>query len=136
MAKSAFQKMFQTDRNLEEEGVIVDFGQGVKVKVARMQSERSRAVRRRLEKPYRKRFQQNDVPDDVMENILICQMAEGIILGWEGVTDEEGHPLECTEGNIKKVLTKFPDFKDAVAQASMTRETFMQEEAEEDLKNS
>lgn len=133
---SPFQKMFQTNRDLEEEGVVVDFGEGIKVKVARIQSDRSRAVRRRLEKPYRKRFQNNDLPEDVAENILVCQMAEAIILGWEGVTDRNGNPLECTEGNIKKVLTDFPDFRDAVLQASIARETFLESEQEEDLKNS
>ena len=55
---------------MEEEGVWVDFGQGLEVKIRRSDSRRSREVFRRLYKPYRKMEEAgNAIPHD--DEILI-----------------------------------------------------------------
>jgi hypothetical protein len=61
---------YNTDRGLEEEGVWVDFGDGVKVQVRRLTSKKSREYRRKLDKPYTAQFRNREMPDDLQEKLL------------------------------------------------------------------
>lgn len=131
---SKFYDRYKTDKKLEEEGQWVDFGDGVKVKVARLNSERSLAVRRKLEKPYSKI--RGSIPEDIQEEILTKQVAEAIIIAWEGVSDENGKEIECTYENKVKILKDFKDFRFDVVTASVEAETFKAKQNEEVLKNS
>lgn len=131
---SKFYDRYKTDKKLEEEGQWVDFGDGVKVKIARLNSERSLAARRKLEKPYSKI--RGSIPEDIQEEILTKQVAEAVIIAWEGVTDEAGKEIECTYENRIKILKEFKDFRFDVVTASVEAETFKAKQVEEATKNS
>lgn len=131
---TTFYARYKTDKKLEEEGQWVDFGDGVKVKVARLNSERSIAARRKLEKPYSKI--RGSIPESIQEEILTKQVAEAVIIAWEGVTDERGKEIECTYENKVKILNEFKDFRFDVVTASVEAETFKAQQIEEISKNS
>lgn len=135
---AGFLDRYATDRNLEEEGVWVDYGDGLKVKVRRLSSKHSRETRRKLEKPYSSQFRNRDMPDSLQEELLNKQMAQSIVVAWEGVPnpDKEGELLECTPENILMMVTKFPDFRDDILTAAMERTTFEKEQRKEAEKNS
>lgn len=135
---NSFLSRYATNKNLEEDGVAVDFGDGIEVTIRRLNSAKSREVRRRLEKPYTKGFRGQDMPESLQEELLNKQIAEAIIVDWKGVPDPD-HPkqmLPCNPENILKVITRFPDFRDDIIAASMERATFQQEALKEAEGNS
>lgn len=135
---ASFLDRYKTDKNLEENGVWVDYSDGVRVQLRRLNSAKSRETRRRLEKPYTKGFRGQDMPESLQEELLNKQLAEAIVMDWEGVPDPENpsQMLPCTPENVLKVVIAFPDFRDDIIAASMERATFQQEQLKEAEKNS
>lgn len=134
----SFLERYKTDKNLEESGVWVDYGDGIEVCVRRMNSAKSRETRRRLEKPYTKGFRGQDMPESLQEELMNKQLAEAIVVDWKGIPDpeNEGKMLPCTPENVLKMVSTFPDFRDDIMAASMERATFQQEQLKEAEKNS
>src|SRR5688572_25956454 len=118
---SKFLERYATNKNLEESGVWVDYGDGVEVQIRRMNSAKSRETRRRLEKPYTKGFRGQDMPESLQEELLNRQLAEAIVVDWKGVPDPDNpeQMLPCTPENVLKVVTAFPDFRDDIVTASI-----------------
>lgn len=135
---AGFKDRYATDRSLEEEGVWVDYGDGLKVKVRRLNSKHSRETRRKLEKPYAAQFRNRDMPESLQEELLNKQVAKAIVVDWEGVEnpDKEGEQLPCTEENVLRMITEFPDFRDDILTAAMERTTFEKEQRKAAEKNS
>lgn len=136
-----FLQRYSTDKTAEEDGQWVDFGDGIEVKLRRLNSVKSRDTRRKLEKPYAKQFRNQDMPDSVSEMILNNQLAKAIVVDWKGIPDpeDESKPLPCTEENVLKIVQDYPDFREEILQASMERATFQKEElaaAEKNYKSS
>ncbi len=128
---STFAERYQTDRSLEEEGAWVDLGDGIKIRIARIQSQRARRVLARLYRPY-DNLRQNGrkVPESIQDKITRQWIAEGILIDWEGVTDAEGEPVPFTAENALEVFEAFPDFLDEVVYFSREQETFRAERLE------
>lgn len=136
---------YNTDRKAEEDGQWVDFGDGIKVKVRRLNSKHSRDTRRKLEKPYQAQFRAREMPDNLQEELLNKQMAQSIVVDWEGVDDpyaEAGKDgsmpaFACTPENVQKLVSDpdFKDFREDILTAAMTRETFEKEAREDARKN-
>lgn len=141
---SKFFDRYSTNRKAEEDGQWVDFGDGVKVKVRRLNSAKSKETRRRLEKPYKNQFRAGvDFPDSLQEELMNKQLAEAIIVDWEGVPElnDKGQPIEgkfaeCTPENVLRMVAMFPDFREDVVTASMERATFQNEVRKENEGNS
>ena len=132
---SSFLERYKTNKSFEEEGIWVDFGGGVKVRLTRASSNRSREVRRRLERQHARKMRNQDIPPEIMEKLLIEQLAQAIVLDWDGVTDLSGNSVPCDEQHRRQVFTDFPDFREDVMSASLTKETFLDEVREEELGN-
>ena len=131
---SEFQKRFRTNPKLAEEGVWVDFGGGIRVKIARFSSKKSMGARRRLEKPYRGvSARTGNLPPDLAEKITIEQMAEAIVLDWEGVSYREQENFPYSVENALTILSdpEYADFKDQCASVSLDAEPFRDPENEE-----
>lgn len=128
---SAFMNRYKTDKDLEENGVWVDFGDGIQVKIRRANSKASRDCRAKLEKPYAGQFRNREMPQSLQDEILIKQLSQSIILDWKGVpdpTDEKGERmLPCNEENIVKMMTQFPDFREDILTAAVAQATFQRE---------
>ena len=128
---SKFAERYQTDKTLEEDGAWVDLGDGIKIKVARIQSQRARRVLMRLYRPYENLRQSGrKVPEAVQEKITRQWLAEGVLLDWEGVTDAEGKAIAFSVDHALQVFEAFPDFLDEVAFFSREQETFRAERLE------
>lgn len=126
----SFFDRYATDKSMEEEGTWVDYGDGLKVQVRRLNSTKSRDVRRKLEKPYVKQFRGQDMPDSIQEQLLNNQIAKAIVVSWEGVPnpDNPKEKLPCSEENVMMMITRYPDFRDDILAASMERATFQKED--------
>lgn len=127
-------KQYKTDTSLEEDGISIEFD-GFSVTIRRASSKTSMDVRKRLEAPYVKVMRGRDLPPKLAEEILIKHLAEGIIVDWEGVTDESGKTLEATTENKIKVLTDLPDFRAELIGLAIERDLFKAEQDEDSVKN-
>lgn len=133
-----FLSRYTTDKSAEEDGQWVDYGDGLEVKLRRLNSVKSREVRRKLEKPYAKQFRGQDMPDSISEMILNNQLAKAIVVDWKGVPNPEDaeKPLPCTEENVLRMVQDYPDFREDILAAAMERATFQKEELAAAEKNS
>ena len=129
---SNFLSRYNTDANLEENGVWVDFGDGIEVMVVRTNSKEAQKLKAKLERPYRKLSQ---VPDDVQEAIYEKMIAQAVIKDWKGVTDAKGKEIPYSGEAALEILKKFKDFRDDIIMAASELETFRQIEMEQQEKN-
>ena len=130
-------KKFKTDPKIEEKGVWIDYGDGVKVKIARAGGANAafkKAVERHARK-YRHQLRTGLMPADKADAVLREVFADTVILDWEGVTDEDGNVLEFTRENVVKVLEDLPDFFQDLQEQASNIELFKAEVLEKDLKN-
>lgn len=127
-----FLSKYKTDKDAETNGVWVEVDNGVELKVARINNDKAREERRRLEKPYRNFA--NGAPEHVQEDILRKVVSKHVLLDWKGVTDDDGKPLTFSAETAEKLFKEFPDFLNDVLNLSMARETFAAE-ATEAVKN-
>lgn len=137
---AGFFERYNTDRNLEEEGVWVDYGDGVMVKLRRLNSKHSREVRRKLEKPYTAQFRAREMPDSLQEQLLNKQLSESIVVDWKGVPnpDKPEEELPCTPDNVLKMVSneQFKDFREDILTAAMSQTAFEKETRKDAEKNS
>lgn len=125
-----FMDRYSTDKDAEEQGQWIDYGDGLKVKLRRLNCTKSREVRRKLEKPYAKQFRNTEMPESILEMLLNNQLAKAVVVDWEGVPNpnKPSEQLPCTEENVLRMIQDFPDFRDDILTASMERATFQKED--------
>ena len=112
-------KMFKTDQNLATQGIWLDYG-GFKILVA-YAGETNTNYRRVLAskmRPYLRQLKMGTLSDEKAHALYTEVYAESVILGWEGMEDEEGKKLPFTKENVIKVMNDLPAlFRDIEAQA-------------------
>ena len=74
--------------------------------------------------------------DDKLTEILILATARHILLDWKGIKDEKEKDIKYSEQNAVALLTKYPDFRDIVADLANDSSLFKEEEEKEIVKNS
>lgn len=135
-----FAERFFTDHAMEEEGVWVDFGQGLEVKIRRSDSRRSREVFRRLYKPYRKMEEAgNAIPHDAEILIRAKWTAQALVADWKGVTDRKGKTVKFDPDNLQPavdLLVDTRDFQKLINDFADEQETFRAASVEDAAKNS
>jgi hypothetical protein len=136
MALSKLMKRFSTDEDREENGRWVDFGEGLRIKVRRVKSKKSMEIRKDLERPFVDQIRRGPLPDAVAEEMLVNQIARGIIADWEGVELEDGVLLPYTAKNAYDVLKALPELRDSVLQISIDAENYRLRTDEDAEKNS
>ena len=128
--------VFRTDKALEKEGIVLDYGD-FKIKVARAGGSNAafqKALTSKI-RPYKRQLDAGTIPDDVAEKLFLEVYAESVVLGWEGVTDEDGKPLPFSKENAVKLFSDLPDlFRDVQNQAAAIS-NFRAEVTEDTIKN-
>ena len=128
--------VFRTDKTLEKEGIVLDYGD-FKIKVARAGGSNAafqKALTSKI-RPYKRQIDAGTIPDDVAEKLFLDVYAESVVLGWEGVTDENGNPLPFSKENAVKLFSDLPDlFRDVQNQAAAIS-NFRAEVTEDTIKN-
>lgn len=120
----SFLKKYKTNQDAEKNGVWVEVDDGVELKVARLNNDNAREMRRKLEKPYRN-FP--TIPDHVQEGILRTVVAKTVLVDWKGITDDDGEAIPYSTEAAEKLFTDLPDFLSDVVSLSLARETFQTE---------
>lgn len=109
---------FETSKDLEKDGVILDLGQGVEIVVARagLGNPRFDLAQRRISAPLRAQLLRGDIDTAVARKMTIDIYAEAVVLGWKNVTDRDGNDLPFTRENVVRVLTDLPDVFESIVQ--------------------
>ena len=134
--------VFETNKNLETEGVWIDYELEGKVafsiKIARAGGNNIDYLKslETIGKKFNLQLK-NDTLDALSANKLMMEVyAEVIVKDWKNIKDKSGKELKCNKENIIMLFEKLPDFyKDIVEQAQKIA-TFRQKEQEENLGNS
>lgn len=133
---------FKTDGNVENEGVVLEYGinkagKTISIRIARAGGANTKFAKlmEHKVKPYRRQIQNESMDPALAEKIAKEVYAETVVLGWENVEDEHGKELEFTVENVIKLFTDLPDlYTDIQSQAQRTA-LFRADVLEADSKN-
>lgn len=104
-------KMFGTDKNIEKNGIVLDYGE-FQLTVARAGGS-NQAYNKRLEqitKPYRRAIENETMDQKLSMDILMQVYAETVVLGWEGVTDDKGKDVPFSKEACLRMFQNNQDF--------------------------
>jgi hypothetical protein len=128
----------ETDAKLEREGVVLDFGDYGRFKVARsggknqVYNQRVRAIL----KPYQRQIDAGLLNDDKLAKLLARPFAEHIVKGWEGVYNRNGELIEYSIERAEALLTDLPELFMIVREHSALLANFRKEDTDAAVKNS
>lgn len=144
-------KQFATDKNLETDGITIDYGDfSIRIARAGGSNQRYNKVLERKSKPFQRSIANDSLDPNTAERILRETYAESVILGWSGVTYDdvtpEGEDLPedkagsdeapFTKENVIAVFENFPDLYSDIQSQATKMSLFRKEVLEENAKNS
>jgi hypothetical protein len=132
---------YGTNKELEENGVWVEFGDGVQLLLARIKSQRSLSAKKAAEKPYREVLRNasrmgKEVTEDIQTRIALNWLVNGVVLDWKEVTDRTGKKLKFSPDNARDLFEDLPDFLDDVVFAASSQATYQEAADREAVGNS
>jgi hypothetical protein len=136
----SLQKSFAVNKNAEVDGTWIEIcanedGTLARFKIARAgrRNKRYTKAMEKATKPYRAVLKDLDAKTD--DDITAKVLAETIVIAWEHVQDEPGKDLAFNAANVEMILQKYPDLIDLVNGKAWQRETFQEEQLEDEAKN-
>jgi len=117
------------------EGVWVDCGSDLRLKVARLGSPAYEEEIRKLAKPFMRQMRLGTMNIEDMENLAKKAVAKHILQDWENLEDEIGKPIEFSKEKALELFDTYPDFYSIVKDVAGEAEIFRQDEMEESGKN-
>lgn len=127
---------FNTDPELEKRGVILDFGNGEWVRIARAGGGNKKFIQlfESLMKPYRRAFELGTMDDEKAAKIMHEAFAKAIVLEWH-ITGPDGNEIEFNVENAIKVFQDLPEFFGTIKAEAENRANFRRKAQEEESKN-
>ena len=129
---SGLYQAFETNKDLENSGIELDYGKNskgapIRIRIARAggANKRFAKVLDRLLRPYKRQLANDQLSDDVAKDVMIQAYADAVVLGWEGVGDREGNPMEFSRENVVKLFTDLPELFLDVQQQSQKAALFL-----------
>lgn len=143
---------FATDKNVEKDGVVLEYGLNSKKKVISIRIARAGGANthyaKLLEskiKPYRRQIQNETLDNAVAEKLTKEVYAQAVVLGWENVEapilDENGKPtgkfeeLDFNQANFVRLMDDLPDLWSDIQSQATRAALFRSEILEADAKN-
>lgn len=129
---------FTTDKDKTLDGVWVEVGAGMKIKVARLNNTRYKTCLRGLSKPHVVQLRQNnEAAAQLAEALTREAYAKCILLGWENLLDADGITvIPYSEAKALKLLTDHQDFYDIVESLASEQQLFAEDAEAESEGNS
>ena len=128
---------YKTDSTRERDGVVLDLGDVGKFKLARAGGANTQFQKRlmALSKPHRRAIQTGTIDPKTADRLLVETYVDTVLLGWEGVTGEDGNPLPYSKENAVKLFTDLPDLFKDVRETAEDMSLFRQDITESDAGN-
>lgn len=127
-------KISEQPNHLLEAGTWVDY-QGARFLVAHAGNSKFQRTMARLQKPFRRKLERNEMDPADQKRILIQALGEAILLGWDGVKDASENDVPFSRDMAVKALSNDEGFREFVMETSMDMENFKLEEAEHEGKS-
>ena len=133
---------FKTDKTIEKDGIVLEYGMNSKKKIIGIRIARagganvqySKLLEAKI-KPYRRQIQNETLDNDIADKITKEVYAQTVVLGWENVEDENGEELEFSVANCIKLFTDLPELWFDIQQQATRASLFRAEILENDSKN-
>ena len=126
---------FKTNTDAEKEGVWIEVGAGLRLRVARLGNPSYEAYIRKHGRKHLIQLKTGTLTDDkeVLE-LTRRAMARHVLVDWENLQDDDGINVEYSVERAEEYLA-IKDFMELVFKLSGERELFKQQRDEEDLGN-
>jgi ABC-type nitrate/sulfonate/bicarbonate transport system ATPase subunit len=127
---------FSSDVELESRGVVLDFGNGEWVRIARAGGGNKKFLRlfEQLIKPHRRSISLGSMDDKKAEEVMHTVFAKTVVLDWH-ITGEDGADIPFSVENVVKVFQDLPEFFGNIKVEAENRANFKREQQEEESKN-
>lgn len=132
---NTIEKLFKTDKDAEQQGVEHYIGGGVTLRIARQNNPAYREYIAQLIRPYREEVEAKNLADDVWVELINKAMSKTILVGWDGIKDDNGNEIQYTPEKALDFLSQMPDFREVVSAFSTNMENYRVSELEKDIKN-
>lgn len=137
---------FETDPNVERQGVNLDFGT-FRVRVARAGGANKRFLKLmdQKTKAYKQAIKYDQLEESIAEEVMLEVYADAVILGWEtkvegewksGIEARDGSLVPYSAKNVKETLKALPELFSQIQQEASRHTNFRYIQQEADAKNS
>lgn len=136
MSKSIYD-VFETDAGKETDGIVLDYGEMGSIMISRAGGANKKFAKS-LEfrsRPYKRQIDKGTMDNDTAVKLMAEVFADTIVIGWVGINDREGNPIEFNKENCVKLFIDLPELFADVQDASTSIANFQQEQNEDDSKN-
>jgi hypothetical protein len=127
---------FRTDRRAEEDGVWVDAGEGLQLRIARAGNPRFLEALRRLGAPLLPQVRTGTISEEASEDVLCRAMAEAILLNWGNLQDDDGKDIPYSREKAYQLLLEVRDFRLLVTELSQNVNLYRGEQTQRIVGNS
>jgi hypothetical protein len=130
-------KMFALDQEKESEGIWVELGAGIRIRVARMDNPAYTKTLSKALAPYRHALRANTMDDETFHAIMARVVGKTILVGWEGL-DYKGEALPYSAKHAEMLLLdpQLKPFYERVLRIANDQEAYRLQQEEEAAKNS
>lgn len=141
MSKSSIAAVFATDAAKENDGIVIQYGDRLKVKIARAggANERFSIVTEEKTRSYRRMIEAELLPRDMDKQLTREIFAEAVLLGWEGyvadVDDKDSPEIPYTPERGVQEFIDNPDFLSFIIAESRRAANFRKKELKDSAGN-
>lgn len=128
-------KNFSFDKEASEQGKWFPLGPKERIKMRSMSSAHSRAVRAKLEAPWKITLNAGGTLEDfVTDQMAKDQFVESLIVDWEGLTND-GEEFPYSKANAIRMMNEAEGFVDFLSRILMSPDAFASVADENEVKN-
>jgi len=127
----------KTDAIKESDGVWIDYGLGVRLKIARARNPKYKEFLRKLVEPLKVDMRAEKTSMEELNKALITVRANTILLGWENIEDSNGNQIPYSAKKAEEFFSdpELKDFYEFVVTVSESADKYKKILVEESEKN-
>jgi len=125
--KKGLREQFKTNTKFESEGVDFVISDTEKIRIRRhggTNSVKIAQAQAKFSKPYIGRIKSQEMTQSDITKIVAKVFVECSVIGWEGITEENGTPMEFNFDNAVKLMCELPDLLNTLMVYAENMENF------------
>ena len=130
-------ELYGTDKELEKNGVWIEYPGGEMFKVARIGTNESAygKLLRQKTKHLRRKIETDTLDVDVLSKIMMDVFVQTSLLDWKNVNGSDGKAIDFNRENALELMRRLPDLFDDLHTQAQALSTFQKEAVDKDSKN-